>query len=70
MINNLKNDIAQWSDLEQTENALNKLIDEFAIWSKANGFAKGDCMELMHEDDLNEDQTEWLADFYYRWEAA
>lgn len=53
-----------------SDSAINKLIDEYNAWNRAQGLALGSADEHLFDEDLTDDQRRWLADFCKRWEAA
>lgn len=49
---------------------LNRLIAEYAAWNKAQGLNLGSADEHLFDENLTDEQREWLRVFCERWESV
>lgn len=54
----------------KTGDALSTLVEEYTAWNKAQGLDLGSADEHCFDEDLTEEQREWVRDFSERWDVA
>lgn len=54
--------------IAQSNDDLQKLVDEYTAWNKSQGLDLGSADEHLFDESLTDAQREWLRDFCERWE--
>jgi hypothetical protein len=49
---------------------INELIQEYAEWNKTNGLSLGSADEHLFDEQLTQEQRDWLSAFCGRWDEA
>jgi hypothetical protein len=50
--------------------SLDDLIHEYKVWNAEQGLDLGSANEHLFDDNLSDEQRQWLRSFCYRWEVA